>query len=98
MKSALLLATLLAGAGMTAHAAPSAAASVDREVEETRPLYMAASDCHAVGQQVASENGGQLARATPASQGGRLVCVIVVLVPGKDGERPRRMEVVVPQG
>ena len=27
---------------------------------------------------------------------GQQVCVIVVLVPGKNGERPRRTEVVVP--
>jgi hypothetical protein len=54
------------------------------------------SDCYAVGQQVAAQNGGTLARASQSKQGGRAVCVIVVLVPGKDGQRPRRREVVVP--
>ena len=29
------------------------------------------------------------------TSGGQIVCVIVVLVPGKDGQRPRRTEVVV---
>jgi len=57
-----------------------------------------ASDCYAVGQQVAAEKGGTLAKASQSMRGGQAVCVIVVLVPGKEGERPRRAEVVVPQG
>jgi hypothetical protein len=57
-----------------------------------------ASDCYAVGQQVAAQKGGTLAKASQSTRGGQTVCVIVVLVPGKDGERPRRAEVVVPQG
>ena len=32
------------------------------------------------------------------TRGGQQVCVIVVLVPGKDGQRPRRSEIVVPMG
>jgi hypothetical protein len=59
-------------------------------------VLVAQADCYAIGQQVAAQNGGTLARATRSSQGGQDVCVIVVLVPGKDGERPRRTEVVVP--
>jgi hypothetical protein len=57
-----------------------------------------AADCYAVGQQVAAQKGGTLAKASSSSRGGQQVCVIVVLVPGKDGQRPRRTEVVVPQG
>lgn len=56
----------------------------------------AAGDCYAIGQQVAAENGGTLARATPATQDGQPVCRIVVLLPAKEGERPRRAEFVVP--
>jgi hypothetical protein len=74
--------------GMTLLAGPVKA------VEE--PLVMAQADCYAVGQQVAAQHGGTLARASQANQGGREVCVIVVLVPGKSGERPRRTEIVVP--
>mgnify|MGYP000940903332 CR=1 FL=1 len=55
-----------------------------------------APDCHAVGQREASRVGGQLARATPENRGGQQVCVIVVLMPAKDGQRPRRNEIVVP--
>ena len=56
-----------------------------------------ASDCYAVGQQVAAQKGGTLAKASQSTQGGQPVCVIVVLVPGKEGERPRRSEIIVPQ-
>lgn len=57
-----------------------------------------AASCYAVGQQVASQKGGTLAKASQANRGGQQVCVIVILVPGKDGQRPRRTEIVVPQG
>lgn len=65
--------------------------------KQPAPVLMAAGDCYAVGQQVAAQNGGTLARASQSDQGGQPVCVIVVLVPGKDGKRPRRVEFVVPQ-
>jgi hypothetical protein len=64
---------------------------------QTGFVMTVASDCYAVGQQVAEQKGGTLAKASQATQGGQPVCVIVVLVPGKDGERPRRSEIVVPQ-
>lgn len=60
-------------------------------------VQMAASDCYSIGEQVAAQNGGTLAKASQATQNGQPVCVIVVLVPGKDGQRPRRTEIVVPQ-
>ena len=62
------------------------------------PVQTVAADCYAVGQQVAAQNGGTLAKASSATRGGQAVCVIVVLVPGKEGERPRRAEIIVPQG
>lgn len=55
-----------------------------------------AADCSSVGQKVAELQGGTLARATSVVQNGKEVCVVVVLVPGRDGERPRRVEVAVP--
>ena len=53
---------------------------------------VAAADCYAIGQQVAAEKGGQLANASQTDKG----CVIVVLVPPKNGQRGRKIEVVVP--
>lgn len=63
---------------------------------QEQPIVVAQADCYSVGQQIAAQNGGTLARATQANRGGQSVCVIVVLVPGKDGQRPRRQEFVVP--
>lgn len=59
---------------------------------------VAAADCYAVGEQVAAQYGGTLARASASNRGGQTICHIVVLVPGKDGQRPRRIQVDVPAG
>lgn len=64
--------------------------------QKSKLIVAAAGDCAAVGEQVAAQQGGQLAKATPTTQNGRPMCVVVVLVPGRDGERPRRVEVAVP--
>ncbi|RWE15537.1 MAG: hypothetical protein EOS61_09325 [Mesorhizobium sp.] len=77
-------------------AAAALFASRAMAVPVTQPIVLAASDCYAIGQQVAAQNGGTLAKASQATRGGQQVCVIVVLVPGKDGQRPRRSEIVVP--
>ncbi|HEV7255468.1 MAG TPA: hypothetical protein VGN97_20500 [Mesorhizobium sp.] len=87
LRNALLSALLACGQVLPA-AAQDAAAPESYEVAQ--------ADCYAVGERVAAENGGQLARASARDQGGRTVCVIVVLVPGRDGERPRRQEFVIP--
>lgn len=59
------------------------------------PLQLAADNCYAVGQQVAARRGAQLASAQAVKQDGQTVCRIVLLIPGQDGQRPRREEVVV---
>src|SRR5262245_52408815 len=84
-----LCAGLLAGeaaAGQLAVPAPAR----DRLVVEVQ------CDCYSIGQQVAAERGGTLAKAQQTTKGGKEVCVIVVLLPGRDGSRPRRDQVVVP--
>lgn len=81
---AIALATSLAGWGT----APSRADTLEGEA----PLLIAQNDCYAIGQRIAGENGGTLAKATAETQGGRTVCRIVIVVPGRDGGRPRRME------
>jgi hypothetical protein len=86
---------ILASATLVASHATAARADQADAAGET---IVAAADCYSVGEQVASQHGGTLAKASASSQGGRTVCVIVVLVPGKDGQRPRRMQVVVPAG
>ena len=78
-------------------AAPQAGAVPRPQPSRSDAIITVASDCYAIGQQVAAQHGGQLAKASQSTRGGQAVCVIVVLVPGKDGQRPRRAEVVVPQ-
>ncbi len=89
-----LAAALCAGGLLMAQA--NAMPPVAEMPEQGLPVQLAQADCYAIGQQVAAQNGGTLARASQSSQGGQPVCVIVVLVPGKDGQRPRRTEIVVP--
>jgi hypothetical protein len=88
-----LIAALIVLAGATA----ARAATLPVTSAEPAPILVkVAGDCVAVGQKVAAEQGGTLTKATPSTQNGRNVCVVVVLVPGRDGERPRRVEVAVP--
>lgn len=54
-------------------------------------------DCYAVGEQIAQQNGGTVAKAAPVSQDGQPMCKIVILVPASDGEPPKRMDFIVPQ-
>ena len=76
----------------------TSAAAAPMPSAEGGEYLVAAADCYSIGQQVADQHGGTLARASESNQGGQSVCVIVVLVPAKDGQRPRRVEVVVPAG
>jgi hypothetical protein len=55
------------------------------------------ADCYALGEDKAAEMGGTLAKATPATDAGQPVCKVVIVVPGNNGERPKRVEVVIPQ-
>ena len=91
----------LAGiAALLALAASQAAATpvVSPGEADALPVQMAAADCFSVGEQVAAQYGGTLAKASASNRGGQTVCHIVVLVPGKDGQRPRRIQVDVPAG
>lgn len=86
---------LTAGSGLTAPR------TVTPAIEQAQPeasgaVLLASGDCYAIGAQQAAQRGGQLARATVENRGGRSVCVVVVLMPARDGERPRREEIVVP--
>ena len=87
-----LAAAMALGAVLPASALPMSSAAP----ATPQRILLVQGDCYAVGQQIAAENGGTLAKATPEDRGGQQVCVIVVLVPGQDGQRPRRAEFVVP--
>jgi hypothetical protein len=96
--NALLVASLAAPGGALAdsHAISPLAVEEMEGVAEDDMMVAQSGDCYSVGERVAAQNGGTLARATVSTQGGQEVCVVVVLVPGKDGQRPRRAEIVVP--
>ena len=65
---------------------------------DTTPLVVTVdSDCYAVGEDKAAELGGTLAKAKPDMDGDAPVCRLVIVVPGQNGERPKRVELVVPQ-
>ncbi|MBC2884749.1 hypothetical protein H7Q97_04940 [Ochrobactrum sp. CM-21-5] len=88
-----VFALLAAGVGLLPASAGALPIAVPQKFSS---LVTVAGDCAAVGEKVAASQGGQLAKATPTTQNGRPMCVVVVLVPGRDGERPRRVEVAVP--
>lgn len=62
------------------------------------PLLVQGGDCYAIGEAVAAQNGGTLASANDAQQNGTPVCQVIIVVPAKEGERPKRMEIIVPKG
>lgn len=93
-----VLPVFLAAAVLAVNAvSPAAAWNLQRPglapVTDATPV---AGGCYAVGQRVASQRGGQLAKASEERRGGKSVCVIVVLVPQGYGQRPSRQEIVVP--
>lgn len=85
--------------GLTIGSAAFAAPFVTgKPVVDATPLALnVEADCFAIGQDKAAELGGTLAKAKPDTDGGAPVCRLVIVVPGKDGERPKRVEVTVPQ-
>ena len=82
-------------AGLCISAAPADALPAVNPTPPERTTLVA-GDCYAVGRRIAAQNGGTLAAARAVTRGGKPVCVVVVLIPGKNGQRPRRREIVVP--
>jgi len=73
--------------------APGAAGAIPFGVPEAPPsaVVRVAGDCRAVGQRKAAQYGGVLADIRIEQRGGRSVCVGVVIVAGKNGERGQRI-------
>jgi hypothetical protein len=90
------LAGLLAAAALALSQAAVAQEALPEDAGEA--IQLAAADCYSIGEQVAAQYGGTLAKASASNRGGQTVCHIVVLVPGKDGQRPKRIQVDVPAG
>lgn len=76
--------------------APAAfAAPVAVPLDASSLAQPVAANCNAIAQQMAAQYGGK-ARATLQNRGGQQVCVVVIVVEGKDGQRAQRIEQVVP--
>lgn len=87
---------LAAALAISAATVAGASAFPREQPREPRLVVKAAASCYAVGQRVAAQKGGQLMQASLETRGGRAVCRIVIRIPGRDGQRPRRAEIVVP--
>ncbi|WP_019996459.1 hypothetical protein [Aureimonas ureilytica] len=74
----------------------SALANSAPEPAET-PRLVAQGGCSAAAAEAAAQTGGQVLSVQMAEQGGRTVCVVTVLVPARDGSRPRRQTITIPQ-
>ncbi|WP_254493710.1 hypothetical protein [Bartonella sp. B1099] len=55
-----------------------------------------AAGCTEVGKKVATQEKGVLVRSKLVVEDGRDMCAIVVVIPAHNGEKLRRVEVVVP--
>lgn len=93
-----LLVTSLALGSLLNAASLALAGAPQVQMEAVVPLYQTVqADCYALGEDKAAEMGGTLAKATPDTKGGQPVCRVVIVIPGKDGERPKREEILIPQ-
>lgn len=82
-------------AALLTHGAAGADEKVETDENGGVPL-ISSSDCYSVGEEVAAQKGGFLARSTASTQDGRKMCIVVVMIPASDGQRPQRVEILVP--
>lgn len=64
-------------------------------IQEEDVPHSSSQDCYYLGRVVAAKTEGALARATVSQSDGHDACVIVLLIPAQDGQRPRREEVIM---
>ncbi|WP_034987677.1 hypothetical protein [Bartonella florencae] len=57
---------------------------------------VSAAGCAEIGRKAASQENGVLVRSKSVVQDGKEMCTVVVIVPAHNGEKLRRVEVVVP--
>ncbi|WP_062113822.1 hypothetical protein [Aureimonas sp. AU40] len=105
-----LLLPLMAGLSLWAAVSPSSAnwsapgvggvsalAPAASHEPDERPELLAQGGCSSAAAQAAAQTGGQVLSVQISEQGGRTVCVVTVLVPARDGSRPRRQTITIPQ-
>ncbi|MBP0614759.1 hypothetical protein [Jiella mangrovi] len=80
---------------MSPSAPPAASAPQDVLTDEAPELLFAASDCSGAASRAARQTGGQVLSVSTQNQGGKTVCVVTVLVPGKGDQRPRKQTITI---
>jgi hypothetical protein len=84
-------------AAQVATMSPATNVSQDLRAPDGTAIVRVAADCSGAASQVVGQTGGQLLSASAQTQGGQVVCVITVLVPGNGNDRPKKVTVSVPQ-
>ncbi|MEM5473423.1 hypothetical protein WNZ14_16955 [Hoeflea sp. AS60] len=84
-------------AAQVATASPVTTVSQEMRAPDGTAIVRIAADCGGAASQVVGQTGGQLLSASAQTQGGQVVCVITVLVPGNGNDRPKKVTVSVPQ-
>ncbi|RCL03501.1 MAG: hypothetical protein JSC161_000254 [Candidatus Tokpelaia sp. JSC161] len=58
------------------------------------PIF--AKDCSFSAQKIAAEQGGYIKKTEDLIEYGKHVCVVVIFIPVKNGEKQRRVEIALP--
>lgn len=95
-RPALLLVLLLAGS-LEAAALPMAPRGFQATAAAEGEVRVAQGGCSAAAREAAQQSGGQVLSVQTSNQGGRTVCIVTVLIPAQDGERPRRQTITIEQ-
>ena len=82
---------LAAAAMLSASAAYAGAASMTPPVAPPQTVQPVASDCNALARQMAQQLGGKARASIQNRGGGQRICVVVVVVEGKAGERGQQI-------
>ncbi|MBO0661843.1 hypothetical protein LQ948_04595 [Jiella sp. MQZ9-1] len=76
--------------------AVSVTADFSDGADQAEPMIrLAAADCSGAASRAARQTGGQVLSVSTRSQGGQIVCVVTVLVPGKGDQRPRKQTITI---
>lgn len=85
----------IAGVAMPEEGAGSPTARAEQDGQA--PYKLAQADCADAAAEAAAQTGGQVLSVSSRSEGGRIVCEVTVLVPARDGERPRKTTITIRQ-
>jgi len=84
-------------AAQAAFVAPLASQAPEFSAPDGTAIEQVAVDCSGAANKVVRQTGGQLLSASAQTDGGQVVCVITVLVPGNGYDRPKKVTISVPQ-